>query len=234
MSRSVTKLDRVVAEFGGRIVRGDYLPGAGLPPETELCQTYGLSRATLREVVKVLAAKKLINVQQHRGLLVMPKEKWNYLDTDVLNWVLANGADYDFIRTLLETRSVVEPAFAEWAAQRATAADLAKMEAAVNDMDRFYEDKAAFNEADLRFHQALIASAQNYVMEQLGEALGTLQEAVFDVTYFPDAKTREITITQHRKLYDAIRLRNSRVAKKISMEMIKGVEDRIDAKFQKR
>lgn len=231
MRKAITKLDRVVETFGASIVHGAYLAGTSLPSETELCKNYGLSRATLREVVKVLAAKKLIDVQQHRGLFVMPKERWNYLDTDVLRWVLADGDNHDFIRLLLETRKVVEPAIAEWAAQRASGADLAKLEAAVNDMDAFYEDKNAFNQADLRYHQALIASAHNYVMEQLGEALGTLQQAVFDVTYFPDEATREITILQHRTLYDAIRLRNARLARKISTEMIHGVEERIDKKF---
>ena len=98
-------------------------------------------------------------------------------------------------------------------------------------MDRFYEDKNAFNLADVRFHQALIASAHNFVIEQLGEAISTLQRAVFDVTYFPDRTTRQITISQHRKLYDAIRLKNPQVARKISTVMIGGVEKRIAEKF---
>lgn len=231
MKKTETKLDRVVALFGAQIVRGDYASGSALPAEAELCKTYELSRATLREVVKVLAAKKLINVLQHRGLSVMPKEKWNYLDSDVLRWVLANEEDYEFIHVLLETRCVVEPAIAEWAAQRATAADLVDLESALNDMDRFYEDKDAFNLADVRFHQALITSAHNFVIEQLGEAISTLQRAVFDVTYFPDQTTRKITISQHRKLYDAIRLKNPQEARKISSIMIDGVEKRIAEKF---
>ena len=231
MKKSVTKLDRVVALFGAQIVQGDYAPGSALPAEAELCKTYELSRATLREVVKVLAAKKLINVLQHRGLLVMPREKWNYLDSDVLRWVLANEENYEFIHVLLETRCVVEPAIAEWAAQRASAADLADLEAALNDMDRFYQDKDAFNLADVRFHQALITSAHNFVIEQFGEVISTLQRAVFNVTYFPDNATREITISQHRKLYDAIRLKNPKAARKISAAMIDGVEKRIAEKF---
>lgn len=234
MKKSITKLDRIAEAFGASIVRGEYSPGAALPAEADLCKTYELSRATLREVIKVLAAKKLINVQQHRGLLVMPREKWNYLDTDVLRWVLSNEENYEFIQILLETRSVVEPAIAEWAAQRATASDLANLESALNDMDRFYEDKDAFNQADVRFHQALITSAHNFVIEQLGEAISTLQRAVFNVTYFPDQTTREITISQHRELYDAIRFRKPKVARKISTVMIQGVEGRIADKFSRK
>ena len=232
MGKSLTKLDRVVEEFGANIVRGTYVAGSGLPSEVELCKDYSLSRATLREVIKVLAAKKLIRVQPHCGLSVIPREKWNYLDTDVLRWVLADGDNPDFIRVLLETRRVVEPAIAEWAAQRASGADLAELDAALNEMDTRYADKEAFNLADLRFHLALIASAHNVVIEQLGEALSTLQRAVFDVTYFPDETTREITLRQHRALYDAIRLRKTRLARKISVEMIEGVEGRINTKFR--
>lgn len=231
MDPHITKLDRIVELFGRQIVEGQYESGAHLPAEADLCQTYEISRATLREVVKVLAAKRLINVQRHRGLLVMPREKWNYLDTDVLRWVLSTQDNYDFIHVLLETRSVVEPAIAEWAALRATALDLVEMESAVNDMDRFYEDKDAFNLADIRFHRALITSAHNFVIEQLGEAISTLQRAVFDVTYFPDNVTREVTISQHRKLYDAVRLRNPKVARKISTAMIASVEKRIADKY---
>ena len=232
MRKTITKLNRVVEEFGAGIVRGTYAAGTGLPPEVELCKDYGLSRATLREVVKVLAAKKLIHVQPHCGLSVVPQEKWNYLDADVLRWRLAAGDCAGFIGVLLETRRLVEPAIADWAAQRASGADLAELEAALNEMDALYADKDAFNLADLRFHQALLASAHNVVIEQLGEALSTLQRAVFDVTYFPDATTRDITIRQHRALYDAIRLRNARLARKISIEMIQGVEARIEAKFR--
>lgn len=234
MEEHVTKLDRTVEQFGEQIVSGKYEAGSPLPSEAELCQTYEISRATLREVVKVLAAKRLINVQRHRGLLVMTKEKWNYLDTDVLRWVLSSQNNYDFIHTLLETRRVVEPAIAEWAAQRATAADLVEMESALADMDKFYEDKDAFNLADIKFHRALIASAHNYVIEQLGEAISTLQRAVFDVTYFPDSATREVTINQHRKLYDAVRLKTPKVARKISTAMITGVEKRINEKYAKK
>ncbi|MDR3412053.1 MAG: FadR/GntR family transcriptional regulator [Formivibrio sp.] len=230
MKETGTKLDRIVEQFGEQIVHGAYIPDSALPSETELCKTYEISRATLREVVKVLGAKKLIDVQKHKGLLVMPREKWNYLDTDVLRWVLDSEDNYEFIRTLLETRIVVEPAIAEWAAQRATAADLAKMEAALFDMEKYYEDKNAFNLADIRFHQALIASAHNFVIEQLGDAISSLQRAVFDVTYFPDHATKEITIAQHQKLFDAVRLKNPKVARKISSTMIEGVEKRITQK----
>ena len=117
-------------------------------------------------------------------------------------------------------------------ALRATAADLAEMEAALIDMAGQYEDKQRFNLADIRFHKALNASAHNYVIKQLGEAIGALQQVVFDATYLQDDAVKEITIKQHRELFDAVRMKNPRVAKKISASMIEGVVERLADKRQ--
>lgn len=230
MKSNVTKLDRTIEQFGKRIIQGIYPKGTLLPPETDLCKDYEISRATMREVIKVLCAKKLIDTQTQKGLLVMPREEWNYLDTDVLRWVLDIGENYEFIQTLLETRRVVEPAIAEWAALRATGADLADMESALNEMADTYEDKELFNLADIRFHQALIASAHNYVIKQLGEAISTLQRTVFDVTYIMDETAKNVIISQHRELFDAVRLKKPKVARKVSAMMIEGVEKRLAQK----
>lgn len=230
MTKKPTKLDRTIEQFGNDIIRGVYPKGTLLPTEAELCMVYDVSRATLREVIKVLSAKKLIDTQSRKGVLVNPREEWNYLDSEVLEWVLATGENYDFIQTLLEMRRVVEPAIAEWAAQRASAADLAEMEAALNDMAAQYEDKQRFNLADIRFHKALNASAHNYVIKQLGEAISTLQHAVFDATYLQDEAVKELTIRQHRELFEAVRMKNPRIARKISASMIEGVEQRLAGK----
>lgn len=226
-----TKLELTVRAFGNDIVRGRYAGDMSLPAETELCATYGISRATLREVVKVLAFKGLIVIHKHRGLFLQDRRHWNYLDTDVLHWALSDENSYDTIQALLETRTVIEPAIAGWAALRATAQDLARMEIALHDMERFYYDKDRFNRADIAFHTALTSAAQNVVIEQLGRAVAALQSAVFDVTYFPNETTKEITIRQHGELLEAIRLKRPSQAKKISTRMIAGVSERINEKF---
>lgn len=230
MKKNLTKLDRTVALFGEKIIRGDYPKGTLLPTEADLCKVYEISRATLREVIKVLSAKKLIDTQKQKGILVLPREEWNYLDADVIQWVLATGNKLELIQTLLETRRVVEPAIAEWAAMRATGADLAEMESALNEMAETHENKERFNHADIRFHQALIASAHNYVIKQMGEAISTLQRAVFDVTFVMDETAKEVIVSQHRELFDAIRLKNAKVARKISAVMIESVENSLAQK----
>ncbi|MFV0333714.1 MAG: FadR/GntR family transcriptional regulator, partial [Tropicimonas sp.] len=107
----------------------------------------------------------------------------------------------------------------------------ARMEKAIHDMERFYYDKERFNAADVAFHTALTSAAQNVVIEQLGRAVANLQLAVFDVTYFPNETTKEITIRQHTELLEAVRLKKPSLARKISTRMIAGVSERINEKF---
>ena len=87
----MTKTDRLTQMFGKLIAHGEYESGSALPSEAELCERFETSRNVLREVVKVLSTKRLIDAQRHRGLFVMPREQWNYLDADVLAWVLEKG-----------------------------------------------------------------------------------------------------------------------------------------------
>ena len=103
----MTKTIRLVEIFGKQIAQGDYAPGSALPSEAELCERFSVSRNVMREVIKVLATKRLIDAQPHRGLLVMPREQWNYLDADVLSWALGKEEDPELIRSLLDVRSLI-------------------------------------------------------------------------------------------------------------------------------
>ena len=77
---------RVVHDIGARIVTGQIPPGDTLPSEGELAETYGASRSAIREAVKVLAAKGLVEPRRRSGTRVRPRESWNLLDPDILGW----------------------------------------------------------------------------------------------------------------------------------------------------
>src|SRR5437660_12133093 len=110
----------VVHEIGVRIIRGDLTPGEPLPTEDELGSQLGASRTVLREAVKVLAAKRLVESRPKTGTRVRPRRDWNLLDPDVLAWQVEAGADADFLAQALEIRRMIEPAAARLAAERAT------------------------------------------------------------------------------------------------------------------
>lgn len=109
---TLNKTDRIVITLGKQIVHGKYVPGSPLPAEAELCEEFATSRNIIREVFRSLMAKRLIEMKRYRGAFVAPRNQWNYLDTDVLQWVLENDYDPRLISAMSEVRNLVEPAIA--------------------------------------------------------------------------------------------------------------------------
>ena len=84
--------DQVVDHLGQAIVHAELAPGATLPNEADLGTQLGVSRTVIREAVKVLAAKGLIEVRPKTGTRVLSRDQWNLLDPDVLAWQHQDGA----------------------------------------------------------------------------------------------------------------------------------------------
>jgi GntR family galactonate operon transcriptional repressor len=217
---AMNKTERLTQLFGKRITQGDFAPGSALPSEADLCTQFGVSRNIIREVVKVLSTKKLIDAQRNRGLFVMPEERWNYLDADVLEWTLEKGKNPSLIRSLIEVRSLIEPTISRWAAERATAVDLVDIEASYNEMATNPARADLFHEADIRFHRAVQVAAHNVVMQQLSDAVSALQRVIFDVTFVHDADHIALTIREHHELLDAIRRKNPQAAEASARRLI--------------
>ena len=143
MKDELSKTDRIILALGEEIVSGKYAPGASLPAETELCEQFTTSRNIIREVFRSLVAKRLIEVKRYRGAFVAQRNQWNFLDSNVLQWSLKHDQDPRLIAAMNEVRNLVEPQIARWSAERATSSDLAKIEAALNDMVTHHHDRAA-------------------------------------------------------------------------------------------
>ena len=204
---TLNKTDRIVITLGKQIVHGKYVPGSPLPAEAELCEEFATSRNIIREVFRSLMAKRLIEMKRYRGAFVAPRNQWNYLDTDVLQWVLEN--DYD--PRLISAR---------WAAERATSSDLAQIESALNEMIANNQDREAFNEADIRYHEAVLQSVHNPVLQQLSIAISSLQRAVFERTWMGDEANMPQTLQEHKALFDAIRHQDGDAAEQAALTMI--------------
>ncbi|WP_411755497.1 FadR/GntR family transcriptional regulator [Serratia sp. (in: enterobacteria)] len=220
MKQQISKTDRIIIEIGQQIVGGKYVPGSALPAETELCEEFQTSRNIIREVLRALMAKRLVEVKRYRGAFVTLRNQWNYLDTEVLNWVLAQDYDPRLIAAMSEVRNLVEPTIARWAAERATSSELAVIEAALNDMVAHHQQRELFNEADIRYHEAVLAAVHNPVLQQLSVAISSLQRAVFERTYMPDEDNMPLTLREHQDLYDAIRHQDADAAERAALAMI--------------
>lgn len=224
---TVTKTDKIIVVLGKKIISGNYLQGAALPAEASLCAEYDTSRNIIREVYRVLAAKRLIEIKRFCGAFVLPKSQWNYLDTELLQWVLEQDYDPQLITAMSEVRNLVEPAIARWAAERATSKDLAHIEAALTEMIATNQQREAFNEADIGFHEAVLQAVHNPVLQQLSVAISSLQRAVFERTWRGDEQNMPKTLLEHQQLYDAIRHQDADAAEQAALTMIASSTQRL-------
>ena len=220
-------LGNTLDQLGEAIVSGRYLPGMSLPPEPLLCEEYGISRTVVREAVKSLVAKGLLITGPKLGTRVLPSDSWNWFDPDVVVWQSKTGLTREFLRDLQELRRVVEPAGVRMAAQRATSADIADIEAAYAGMRRAIEQGGDYVTHDLRFHQGLLRAGHNRMVIQMSKALGALLRTSFEIsTSRPDGPANSLPL--HRAVLDAVIARDPKKAERASLVLIDGAGDDIE------
>jgi DNA-binding FadR family transcriptional regulator len=213
--------------LGEQIVAGRYPPGTSIPPEPMLCVELGVSRTVIREAVKSLVAKGLIVTGPKVGTRVLPSEQWNWFDPDVVTWQSKAGLSREFLRDLQELRRVVEPAGVRLAADRATAQDIAEIEAAYAGMKDAIEHGGDYVKHDLLFHQGLLRACHNRMVVQMSKALGALLRTSFEIsTSRPDGPASSLPL--HRAVLDAVIARSPQKAEKAILVLIDGARDDIE------
>lgn len=149
------------------IASGELAPGSLLPTEPEMGARFGVSRSVVREALRVLDAKGLIEVRHGSGTRVTAPERWDPLDPQVLAALPGRGPSARVLHDLLETRTIVECEAAALAAQRADEDDIAALGAALGTMRGALEDPPRFVTGDSAFHLTLLRAARNRVLERL-------------------------------------------------------------------
>jgi GntR family transcriptional regulator, galactonate operon transcriptional repressor len=181
----------------GQIAEGQTLDMTGLQSELDVSLT------ALREALRVLAAKGMVDARPKRGTFVRPRIDWSLLDGDVLRWQFAAPAEHRLFDDLHELRSIVEPGAARLAAARATAEDLAALDEALDRMGAAGPDSGAAVAADLAFHRALLAATHNELVLRM-EVLIETGLAERDRMVHSTAGPRD-PVPSHRAVVAAIR-----------------------------
>ncbi|MFO1036669.1 MAG: FadR/GntR family transcriptional regulator [Geminicoccaceae bacterium] len=222
---------RIVEHLARRILSGEMAPASLLPRESELAYQLGTSRTAVREAVKVLAAKGLVETRQRRGTAVRAANSWNLLDPDVLAWRMAETPDPDVTRQLVELRRLIEPPAARLAAQRRTAAQMAAIDAALGRM-REHEGKAeGYYDADLAFHRALFAACGNSFLDLLGAAVTAVLEVSFHLqqrSLIPHA----VGLAMHERVAAGIRAGDAAAAEAAMHDIIAEAEIELERAFR--
>ncbi len=154
--------------LGRDIVSGRVAQGATLSNEADLSARFQVGRSAVREAVKMLAAKGMVQSRPRRGTQVTPAKAWNFFDRDVLLWLRDSGPDFAVIIELLELRLGVESQAAALAAQKASPAHVAAIRLAYAGMQAAADGRNDPVIADGAFHEAVIAATGNRFFQPFG------------------------------------------------------------------
>jgi DNA-binding FadR family transcriptional regulator len=189
--------------LGSAIVAGRFGASGAMPPEPMLCEELGVSRTVIRESVKSLVAKGLIQTGPKVGTRVRPSSQWNWFDPDVIGWQAKAGLTPEFIRDLQDLRMIMEPAAIRLAAQRASEQDISEIEQAYAGMVDAVENGGDYVRFDLLFHQGMIRASHNRMLEKMDQALGALLRTSFEISTVKKNGPRD-SLPMHRAVLDAL------------------------------
>jgi GntR family transcriptional regulator, transcriptional repressor for pyruvate dehydrogenase complex len=218
--RSSRLYEQIVAQVEESIHKGDLKPGDQLPPERELAEQFGVSRTAVREAVKALREKGLVEAYPGRGTFIT--DGTSYTIRQSLDRMMRTGNEgFAF---LAEVRQILEPEIAALATARADEEDLEAMRQQVATMDGAKDDPDTFIEADLDFHLALAEAAANPIILSLIDSIvGLLREqrmGIFHVEGGPERGQYH-----HKKILQAVENRDAAAAREAMKAHLSQVKD---------
>lgn len=210
--------DQVATHLTERIAHGSYAPGELLPSESELAAQFSVGKSAIREAVKIVAARGMLQVQQGYGTLVLPRDRWNLHDPEVIRALRTEIT----LAQLVEARRILEPEIAAMAAVRATSEDLERIRplaARIESPTGSYESSHALQ--SLVFHEALAEATGNPVMGIVFSALRALVQS--KVIVDPGETTDEeppypYIDVDHTAIFAAIEARDPERARELSRQ----------------
>jgi GntR family transcriptional regulator, transcriptional repressor for pyruvate dehydrogenase complex len=220
------------------IIAGDLIVDQRLPSEAELSDHFGVSRPTVREALKRLAAQSLIRTQRGAsgGAFVNRISFEDAYAQQITTSTLLLSMNAVSFETACEARYTLERACAPLSAQRRQADHLATMRAEIHRQSQPGLSDEAFCASDVAFHRALVDGAANPVLSyQLAGAVEAMQPSMNMITF--TARSREEIIQLHTRIADAIEGGNGEDANAALSELqsytVKMANDVIASRAQK-
>ena len=192
--------EQIVKQIEESILKGALKPGDQLPAERDLAQQFGVSRTAVREAVKTLREKGLVESYSGRGTFITNGTSQAIKQS--LDFMMRIGQQ-DRLVQLAEVRQILEPEIAALAASRVQEQHLAMMREAVAVMDEALRDPDAYIEADLDFHLSLAEAAENPIILSLIDSIvGLLREQRLRIFYVDGGPERGQF--HHKRILEAV------------------------------
>ena len=175
-----------------------YKAGDKLPTEKELCESTGAGRNTVREALKILASRNVLEIRQGAGTFVSEKQG---IPDDPLGFSMVND-HVKLTKDLLQVRIMLEPQIAALAAQCAKEHEIKELEEILEEMEAAMKKREDYSELDTKFHTKIAQCTHNIVMENLlpviGKGVAVFAKEVAQTEY-------DRTWISHRKIFCYIR-----------------------------
>ncbi len=203
----------VINEIGLGIVSGRFAIGSVLPNDAMMMDTYGVSRTVLREALKTLEAKGLVEARPKVGTRVAPRSRWNVFDPQVLSWHFETELERDYCESLFDIRLLMERRAVTLAAQYRNAEQVRIFKYWVHQMDISSDSAEAHALAALEVHRILAEASQNpFLRPVVGVVELTLALAATAGTDAERQAFRQASTQEHETLQDAIEQGDSTAA----------------------
>jgi DNA-binding FadR family transcriptional regulator len=206
--------------LGTAIVIGQHPPGSVLPGEIELAEGFGVSRSVIRESLRMLAAKGLVESRPKTGTRVRERAAWNLLDPELLGWMFEGAPPLGFVRSLFQLRLIVEPAAAELAAELRTGKQLGAMGYALETMAQHGLATDIGRAADQQFHAVILEATGNELLVSLSASIAAAVRWTTFFKYRRDKHPRD-PMPEHRTLFEAIADRDAAGAGEATRALIR-------------
>ena len=220
--RGTTLSNRVTHQIEQLIIEGHLQPGDRLPPERELARQFGVSRTVVREAVRALVAKSLLEVQPGSGTIVRSPTTKSVAQS--MTMLLRSGQpeiDYEKVH---EVRRLLEVEIAGLAAERCTAEDLEEMEDIIHQTSEIQDDQACFPECDVAFHAALARATHNelfpLLLDSMTDVMVKVRQMGFEVPGMPLR-----ALKHHSAIYEQVKAGDPEGARQAMREHLIESED---------
>ncbi|GAA3397390.1 FadR/GntR family transcriptional regulator [Streptomyces roseoviridis] len=218
----------VLTTLGLAITAGEYPPGSVLRTD-QLAERFDVSRTVVREVVRVLESMHLVESRRRVGVIVLPAERWNVYDPQVIRWRLAGSDRPRQLRSLTVLRSAIEPVAAGLAALHATPEQCRELTEQALGMvatsrGRRLEEYLVH---DVAFHRVVLNASGNEMFARLGDVVAeVLTGRTRHQVMFEDPDPAAVTL--HVQVAEAVREKDAARAEALTREIAVGALKELD------
>jgi len=213
----------IVDQIREYFLNGELQPGEKLPTERELASRFNVSRTSVREALRKLEIKGIIEIKQGSGSFIKTQEGRS-LGEELSSTIIKT--EKKLIYEMLELRQALEVECAFLASQRATSEDLERIGKALEMMDRVKNDVELGIQADLSFHINIVLASHNSIFLQLFQTLSEHMQDTIRATRrqrLKDSERTQETIDEHKEIYLAIASGDANQAKQLMEKHIKQI-----------